>query len=87
MTMTKLEHANFRNIVLITDRGYEAMNNLEICIAKKQKLITSVKCSQVAICNAFSFGISGGCRPTYFSRKPNKGKHSHPAMPQTETPT
>lgn len=46
MIMTELEHAGFRNIVLITDRGYESMNNLESCIAKRQKLITSVKCGQ-----------------------------------------
>lgn len=46
MIMTELEHAGFRNIILITDRGYESLKNLEICIAKGQKLITSVKCGQ-----------------------------------------
>ena len=46
MIMTELEHAGFRNIILITDRGYESLKNLELCIAKGQKLITSVKCSQ-----------------------------------------
>ena len=46
MIMTELEHAGFRNIILITDRGYESLKNLEVCIAKGQKLITSVKCGQ-----------------------------------------
>ena len=46
MIMTELEHAGFKNIILITDRGYESLKNLELCIAKGQKLITSVKCSQ-----------------------------------------
>lgn len=46
LIMTELEHAGFRNIILVTDRGYESMRNLESCIAKDQKLITSVKCGQ-----------------------------------------
>lgn len=46
MIVTELEHAGFRNIILVTDRGYESMKNLEVCIAKKQKVITSVKCGQ-----------------------------------------
>lgn len=44
--MTELEHSGFKNVILITDRGYESMNNLETCIAKGQKIITSVKCGQ-----------------------------------------
>lgn len=46
MIVTELEHAGFKNIILITDRGYESMKSLEICIAKGQKIITSVKCGQ-----------------------------------------
>lgn len=46
MIVTELEHAGFRNIILVTDRGYESMKNLEVCIAKKQKVITGVKCGQ-----------------------------------------
>jgi len=44
--MTELGHAGFKNLVLITDRGYESMHNLEEYIRKGQKIITSVKVSQ-----------------------------------------
>lgn len=43
LIIKELEDAGFSNLVLITDRGYESMKNLETCIAKKQKVITSVK--------------------------------------------
>ena len=45
LIMKELEHAGFRNLALITDRGYESMKNLEAYIAKGQKVITSVKVS------------------------------------------
>lgn len=43
LIMKELEHAGFKNFVLITDTGYESMKNLELCISKAQKVITSVK--------------------------------------------
>ena len=43
LIMKELEHAGFKNLVLITDRGYESMKNLELYIARGQKVITSVK--------------------------------------------
>jgi hypothetical protein len=46
LIMTELQHAGFNNLVLITDRGYESMKNLELYISKGQKVITSVKVSQ-----------------------------------------
>ena len=46
MILKELEHAGFKNLVLITDRGYESMKNLETYIARGQKIITSVKVSQ-----------------------------------------
>lgn len=46
LILKELEHAGFRNLVLITDRGYESMKNLEAYIARRQKVITSVKVSQ-----------------------------------------
>ena len=46
MVLMELEHAGFRNLVLVTDRGYESMKNLELYIAKGQKVISSVKVSQ-----------------------------------------
>jgi len=45
LILTELEHAGFKNLILITDRGYESMKNLEMYIAKGQKIITSVKVS------------------------------------------
>lgn len=46
LIMKELEHAGFRNLILITDRGYESMKNLELYISKRQKVITSVKVGQ-----------------------------------------
>lgn len=37
MIVTELEHAGFKNVILITDRGYESMKNLEVYIAKGAK--------------------------------------------------
>ena len=45
LIMKELEHAGFKNLVLITDIGYESMKNLELYIAKGQQVITSVKVS------------------------------------------
>ena len=45
LIMKELEHASFKNLVLITDRGYESMKNLELYISKGQNVITSVKVS------------------------------------------
>ena len=33
LIMKEMEHAGFKNLVLITDRGYESMKNLEAYIA------------------------------------------------------
>lgn len=46
MIVPELEHAGFKNVVLITDRGYESMKNPEVYIANNQKVIISVKCGQ-----------------------------------------
>jgi len=46
LIMKELEHAGFHNLILITDRGYESMKNLELYISKRQKVITSVKAGQ-----------------------------------------
>ena len=61
MIVTELEHAWFKNVILITDRGYESMKNLEVYIAKNQKVITSVKCGQGEALKAIkSIGLSTG---------------------------
>lgn len=46
LILKELENAGFRNIILITDRGYESLKNIELYISKKQKVITSVKVGQ-----------------------------------------
>jgi hypothetical protein len=46
LIMMELGHAGFKDLVLVTDRGYESMKNLELYISKGQKVITSVKVSQ-----------------------------------------
>lgn len=46
MILAKLERAGFRNLVLITDRGYESVKNIELYISKHQKILTSVKVGQ-----------------------------------------
>jgi len=43
LIMTELEQAGLKNLILVTDRGYESMKNLETYIAKGQKIITNVK--------------------------------------------
>ena len=51
LILTELEHAGFKNLILITDRGYESMKNLEMYIAKGQRIITSVKVSNSDVLN------------------------------------
>lgn len=46
LILKELEHAGFRNLILITDRGYESLKNLELYISKRQKVIASVKVGQ-----------------------------------------
>lgn len=42
----ELESAGYKNLILITDRGYESIANLEYFIDKKQAVITGVKTRQ-----------------------------------------
>ncbi len=46
LIMKELEHAGFRNLILITDRGYESLKNLELYISRRRRVITSVKVGQ-----------------------------------------
>jgi hypothetical protein len=41
-----LEHANFPNVILVTDRGYESLKNLERFILKGQSMIMCAKVQQ-----------------------------------------
>ena len=53
MVPTELEHAGFKNLILITDRGYESMKNLETCIAKGGKSYRASRCRKVR-CSSLS---------------------------------
>jgi transposase len=44
--LADLEHAGFSNLILITDRGYETIQNLEKCISKGQSVVMCAKTSQ-----------------------------------------
>jgi transposase len=44
--LTDLEHAGFKNLVLVTDRGYESLHNLEQFIIRKQSMIMCSKITQ-----------------------------------------
>ena len=41
-----LEHAGFKELVLITDRGYESLRNLEKYILRGQSIVMCVKTGQ-----------------------------------------
>ena len=73
LILTELEHAGFKNLVLITDRGYESLKNLETYIARGQKMITSVKVSQGEVLSLIkSLDMSRGY-PEGMSVAPNEG--------------
>ena len=61
LIMKELEHAGFRNLILITDRGYESLKNLELYISRRQKVITSVKVGQGDVLNKIrTINLSSG---------------------------
>ena len=44
-----LKNAGFKDIVLITDRGYESIKNLELYIDRKQKMVMGTKTGQTHV--------------------------------------
>jgi transposase len=44
--LTDLEHAGFKELVMVTDRGYESLRNLEKYILRGQSMVMSVKSGQ-----------------------------------------
>jgi hypothetical protein len=50
--MTDLEHASFKDLVLITDRGYESLRNLEKHILRGQSIIMCAKTGQKNVVKA-----------------------------------
>jgi hypothetical protein len=44
--LTDLEHAGFKDLVVITDRGYDTLQNLEKCILRGQPMVMCAKTGQ-----------------------------------------
>lgn len=61
--LTDLEHAGFKNLVLITDRGYETLHNLEKYILRGQSMIMCAKTSQKEAAKAIRELGDFGARP------------------------
>ena len=45
--LTDLRHAGFPNVALLTDRGYESIQNLEHYILSGQKMVMRLKVGQL----------------------------------------
>jgi transposase len=59
--LTDLEHAGFQNTILVTDRGYESIRNLETYILKEQAMIMCTKVQQCFISEKINaFGAFDG---------------------------
>jgi hypothetical protein len=50
--LTDLEHASFKDLVLITDRGYESLRNLEKYILRGQSMVMCAKTGQKNVAKA-----------------------------------
>jgi transposase len=61
--LTDLKHAGFKNLVLITDRGYETLLNLEKYILSKQSMVMCAKTSQKEVTKAIQEFGNFGTRP------------------------
>lgn len=63
--LTDLDHAGFNNLILITDRGYESIQNLEKYILKGKQMIMCAKTDQSMILKKIkSFGSFDGSPAT-----------------------
>ena len=58
-----LEHAGFRDLILITDRGYESMRNLEKYILRGQSMVMCAKTGQRDVAKAIKRLGDFGARP------------------------
>ena len=61
--LADLEHAGFKNLVLITDRGYETIQNLEKHILRGQSIVMCTKTSQKDVAEAIQKLGEFGTRP------------------------
>jgi hypothetical protein len=58
-----LEHAGFKDLILITDRGYESLRNLEKYILRGQSMVMCAKTSQKNVSEAIQGLGEFGARP------------------------
>ena len=61
--LTDLEHAGFKELVLITDRGYDTLRNLEKYILRGQSIVMCVKSGQANVLKAIRELGEFGARP------------------------
>ncbi|MDR1508997.1 MAG: transposase, partial [Synergistaceae bacterium] len=61
--LTDLEHAGFRDTILVTDRGYETIRNLETYILKEQAMIMCTKVQQSFVAEKINAFGAFDCRP------------------------
>ena len=61
--LTDLEHAGFKELVLVTDRGYESLRNLEKYILRGQSIVMCVKSGQGDALKAIQGLGEYGARP------------------------
>jgi hypothetical protein len=60
--LSDLEHAGFKDLVLITDRGYNSLRNLENYILRGQSMVMAVKAGQREVAKAIrELGEFGAC--------------------------
>jgi hypothetical protein len=61
--LTDLEHAGFKDLVLITDRGYESLRNLEKYILRGQSMVMCAKTGQQNVAKVIQGLGEFGARP------------------------
>jgi transposase len=69
--LTDLEHAGFKDLVLITDRGYETLRNLETYILRGQSMIMCTKTGQKEVAKVIQGLGEFGTRPDGMAVDPN----------------
>ena len=61
--LTDLEHAGFKDLILVTDRGYESLRNLEKYILRGQQAVMCVKTGRSDVVKAIQGFEDYGARP------------------------
>jgi transposase len=61
--ITDLDHAGFKDLILITDRGYETLRNLEKYILRGQSMVMCTKTGQKEVAKAIGELGDFGARP------------------------